>query len=69
MEKDEIVIAMKAYEAGYQQAVDDVSRAFVNWHQKSVEAGAPEIGKQVEEKMKQAKNDYFDALKKGKISI
>ena len=69
MEKSEIVIAMKAYEAGYRQAFDDVSRAFISWHQKSLEAGMPDVGKQIEEKMKQAKADYIKALSKGKISI
>lgn len=69
MNKNEIVIAVKAYEAGYNQAIDDFAKALIHAHSKVFESSMVDAANAVEKKMAESKGAYFDALTKGKISL
>lgn len=62
MNKNEIAIASKAFEAGYAKACEDFALAMVRANQESLEKA---VRKVAGEGMKRAIADHFDELHKG----
>ena len=66
MTKSEITIASQAYEAGYKQACEDCIKAFSEIRRQAFESGMTSFAQMIDERMKQAVNQHFNALCKGK---
>jgi len=66
MNKGEIVVAVNAYKAGYEQACEDFGKALIQSHKKVFEAELEEVAKKLDELMKQSSDKYFDSLTKKK---
>ncbi|MCL2123952.1 MAG: hypothetical protein FWH34_07645 [Desulfovibrionaceae bacterium] len=58
MNKKEMVLAVKSYEAGYRQACEEFAKAFAGSHGQGFEAAMNRVTKMLDEGMKQATEKY-----------
>ena len=58
MNKNERVLAVKSYEAGYRQACEDFAKVFISSHGQGFEAAMRGVTQKMDENMKQATDKY-----------
>jgi len=69
VENFEIIIATRAYKAGYEQACEDFVKAFMQARRQALDSAMRDVTKKMGINAKHAAHKYFDALINGEKEI